>query len=194
MKCSRRSLANNPDYAQNPYFAAQSAKSLGFISHPWNLAKIRRRVHFVKGIVSTLITAIALVPLPVQAQSPQDPQCFSIHVRLNGARLDDPQVIILKSKQVESTAYLEEGCFKVPAALLAEKALDVSFTVSQGRIYLTAIATGFFAGPWDIDLADKNVGGSGLPKHVHAKEACKVVFHVGEPERELIQAPCRSPL
>jgi len=115
-------------------------------------------------------------------------------VRLNGAQIDGPQVIVLKTKQIESTAYLEHGCFKVPPALLTKKALDVSFTVSGSRVYLSAIATGFFSGPWDIDLADKKFG-SGVrpPKHTHAKEACAVAFHVGEPERALVQAPCRTP-
>jgi len=158
------------------------------------------------GIAMAFLLPISLLPLRAVGQEKDsvgphssqmqegDPQCFSIHVRLNGAQIDGPQVIVLKTKQIESTAYLEHGCFKVPPALLTKKALDVSFTVSGSRVYLSAIATGFFSGPWDIDLADKKFG-SGVrpPKHTHAKEACAVAFHVGEPERALVQAPCRTP-
>lgn len=121
------------------------------------------------------------------------PQCFSIHVRLNGKPLDGPRVIALRTEQTESTASLEEGCFKVPPASLTEKALDVFFTVGRNKIYLARIATGFFVGPWDIDLADKKFGSEvSLPKHARAREACAVVFHVGEPERALTQTNCRK--
>lgn len=156
------------------------------------------------GIAMALLLPISLFPLRSVGQdkdsvSPQSsmqegaPHCFSIHLRLNGAKIDGPQVIVLKTKQIESTAYLEHGCFKVPPALLTNKALDVSFRVSGSRVYLSAIAAGLFSGPWDIDLADKKFG-SGVrpPKHTLAKEACAVVFHVGEPERALVQAPCRT--
>jgi hypothetical protein len=115
-------------------------------------------------------------------------------MRLNGTPVDGPQEITLKTKQRESTASLEAGCFKVPPALLTEKALDVSFTVPGNKVYLSGIATGFFAGPWDIDLADKKFGSEvSLPKHARAREACAVVFNVGEPERRLVQTGCRAP-
>jgi hypothetical protein len=77
--------------------------------------------------------------------------------------------------------------------LFIEKALDVSFTVPGSRVYLSGIAAGFLAGSWDIDLADKKFGSEvSLPKHARAKEACAVVFHVGEPETALVQTGCRT--
>ena len=83
----------------------------------------------------------------------------------------------------------------MPPALLTEKVLDISFTVPGNRVHLTGIATGFFTGPWDIDLADKKFGSEvSLPKHARAKEACAVVFHVGEPETGLVQTGCRTSL
>src|ERR1700732_4258469 len=126
--------------------------------------------------------------LSAQSTPPQKPQCFSIHVRLNGKPVGGPQVITLKTKQNETTASLEGGCFNVPPALLTEKALDVLFTVPRNKVHLSAIATGFFAGPWDIDLEDKKFGREVvLPKHARTREACAVVFHVGEPETALVQ-------
>ena len=126
---------------------------------------------------------------------PPGPQCFSIHVRLNGTRIDGPQVTSLKTNQNESTASLNEGCFKVPPALLMEKALDVSFRVPGNKVYLSGRATEFFAGPWDIDLADRKFGSEvSLPKHARAREACAVVFHLGDPETALVQTGCRTPL
>jgi hypothetical protein len=134
------------------------------------------------------------VILSAQNQTPEQFKCFTIHVRLNGKPVDGPQVISLRTKQNESTASLEGGCFTVPPALLVEKSLDVIFTVPGNKIYLTAIATGFFAGPWDIDLEDKKVGRfAGLPKHARASQGCAVVFHVGEPETGLLQTSCRTP-
>lgn len=142
-----------------------------------------------------LLLCMAVTGLSAQSATAQEPQCFSIHVRLNGKPVDGPQVITLKTKQNESTASREGGCFKVPPALLTEKALDVSFTVPGNRVYLSAVATGFFAGPWDVDLADKKFGSEvSLPKHARTKEACAVVFHVGEPETAILQTGCRKPL
>ncbi len=130
-----------------------------------------------------------------QSATAQESKCVSIHVRVNGKAVDGPQVITLKTKQNESTASLDGGCFKVPSALLTEKALDVSFTVPGNKVHLAGIATGFFAGPWDIDLADQKFGSEvSLPKHARAREACAVVFHVGEPETALVQTGCRTPL
>lgn len=142
-----------------------------------------------------LLLCMAVGTWSAQSATAQESKCFSIHVRLNQKAVDGPQVITLKTKQSESTASVEDGCFKVPPALLTEKTLDISFTVAGNRVYLSGIATGFFAGPWDIDLADKKFGSEvSLPKHARAKEACAVVFHVGEPERTLVQTGCRSPL
>lgn len=142
-----------------------------------------------------LLLCMAVGAWSAQSATAQESKCFSIHVRLNGKPVDDPQIITLKTKQNESTASLEEGCFNVPPALLTEKALDISFAVPGNRVHLSGIATGFFAGPWDIDLADKKFGSEvSLPKHARAKEACAVVFHVGEPETALVQTGCRRPL
>jgi hypothetical protein len=144
--------------------------------------------------VSAFLLCIDAAMLPAQSTTLREPQCFSIHVRLNGTPVDGPQVITLKTKQNERTASLEGGCFKVPPSLLTEKSLDVYFTVPRNKVYLAGIATGFFAGPWDIDLEDKKFGRQVvLPKHARAREACAVVFHVGEPERELVQTGCRTP-
>jgi hypothetical protein len=130
-----------------------------------------------------------------QSVTPKEPQCFSIHVRLNGKPVDDPQAVTLKTKQGESTVSLEQGCFKVPPVLLTEKTLGVSFTLPGNKIYIPVIATGFFSGPWDIELEDKKFDEGVLPKHARAREACVVVFHTGdEPERGLSVMPCRTPL
>jgi len=124
----------------------------------------------------------------------QGHECFSIHVRLNGAPVDGPQVITLKTKQSESTASLEEGCFRVPPTMLEEKAIGVSFTLPRNKIDLGGVATGFFTGVWDIELEDKKFGNdTPLPKHFRAKDACAIVFHMGdEPERGLSVVPCRT--
>jgi hypothetical protein len=142
-----------------------------------------------------LLLTAAVAKLLAQSTIPQASQCFDIHVRLNGKPIDGPQVITLKTKQNESMASLEEGCFRVPPALLTEKTVDLFFTVPGNKVYLVAIPTGFFAGPWDIDLEDKKFGRDVLlPKHARAREACSVVFHVGEPERARSQTRCRTPL
>jgi hypothetical protein len=145
--------------------------------------------------LSALLLCVVALSLLAQSTMPQAPHCLSIHVRLNGKPVDGPQVITLTTKQNENTASLEGGCFRVPPALLTEKVLDVSFTIPGNKIHLSSIATGFFAGPWNLNLEDKKFGKEvGLPKHARAREACAVVFHVGEPERELVQTGCRTPL
>jgi hypothetical protein len=140
--------------------------------------------------------SIGAAGLLAQSTTRQEPQCFSIHVRLNGKPLDGPQVITLKTKENESTVSLEGGCFKVPAALLTEKTLGVLFTVPGNKIDLAAIELAFFALPWDVELEDKKFDRSaGLPKHARIKEACVVVvFHGGEPDREVTQTGCRTPI
>ena len=90
---------------------------------------------------------------------------------------------------------MEGGCFKVPPALLEEKAVDVFFTVPGNKIYLVAISPSFFTSSWDIDLEDKKFDRDvGLPKNARIREACAVVFHGGEPENALVQTGCRMPL
>jgi hypothetical protein len=85
----------------------------------------------------------------------------------------------------------------MPAVLLTEKSLDVSFMLSNDKVYLPGIATGFFAGPWDVYLEDKKFDKDlalALPKHARTKETCVVQFHVGEPESQVAAVPCRSPI
>ncbi len=119
-----------------------------------------------------LLLCIDPAKLLAQSTTPQEPQCFSIRVRLNGKPIPSPKVITLKAKQTDSTATLEGGCFRVPPDLLTEKTLDVSFEVPRNKVYLSAITTGFFAGPWDIDLEDKKFGTDvAFPKHARAGEA-----------------------
>jgi len=122
-------------------------------------------------------------------------KCFAIHVRLNGKTVEAPQTITLKSKEHETQLSLEGACFNVPSSVLKEKSVDIFFTVPGNKVYLSAIPTGFFAGSWDIDLADKKFDREVvLPKHTRIREACAVVFHGGEPENALTQTGCRSPL
>jgi hypothetical protein len=131
-----------------------------------------------------------------QSAAPQQPSCFSIHVSLNGKLVDGPQVITLKTKQDENTVSLEQGCFKVPPAMLNEKKIAVSFTLPGNDIDIGSVATGFFTGVWDVELEDKKFSkDTPLPKHTRARKACAIVFHMGdEPERGLSVVPCRSPL
>jgi hypothetical protein len=121
--------------------------------------------------------------------------CFTLRVRLNGKPLDEPRVVTLKAEHMETTLSLQGGCFVLPPALVKEKTLDVIFTVLNNRIYLSDISAGFFGYPWDVDLADKRFDSDVvLPKHARTKEACVVVFHAGEPETQLSQTGCRTPL
>ena len=60
------------------------------------------------------VLCLSAAKLAPQNLTPHEPQCFSIQLRLNGKPLDGPQVITLRSQQTETTASLEEGCFKVP--------------------------------------------------------------------------------
>jgi hypothetical protein len=120
--------------------------------------------------------------------------CFAIHVHLNGEAIDGPQTVTFKTKETERTAALEGGCLRVPTPTLNEKNVDVFFSVSGNEVYLSAIPTGFLAGPWDIDLEDKRFGRDVvLPKHARTKETCVVVFHIGEPETVRAVTGCRSP-
>lgn len=141
-----------------------------------------------------LLLCFNAAKLPAQGATPQQPQCFSIHVRLNGKPIEGPQAITLRTKESESTVALDGGCFTVPPALFAENGVDVVFTVPGNKISLLAISPGFFTSPWDIDLADKKFDRDvSLPKHARIREACAVVFHGGEPENALSQTGCRTP-
>src|SRR4051812_21286947 len=86
-----------------------------------------------------LLLCMAIGAWSARSATAQESKCFSLHVRLNGKAVDGPQVITLKTEQNESTASLEEGCFKVPSALLTAKAVDVSFTVAGNKISLTGV-------------------------------------------------------
>jgi hypothetical protein len=130
-----------------------------------------------------------------QSATPDEPHCLAIHVRLNGKPIDGPQIIALKTRESESTAFLKEGCFEVRASLLKEKTADVSFTLPGDKIYMSSISTTFFTEPRDVDLADKHFDrGVPLPKHRRTKEMCVVTFHGGDPEIVWAMAPCRAPL
>jgi hypothetical protein len=120
--------------------------------------------------------------------------CFSIHVHLNGKVVEDPQRVTIKTKNAEFSTVQEGGCFRVPPEVLREQTVDVLFRVPGNKVHISAVAPGFFAGPWDVELEDKRFGKDlVLPKHARAKDACGVVFHVGEPERAIMQTSCRTP-
>ncbi len=82
-----------------------------------------------------LLLCLDATKLLAQSATSQGTQCFSIHVRLNGKPVDGPQVITLKTKQNESTASLEGGCFRVLPDLLREKTVAVFFTVPGNKIH-----------------------------------------------------------
>jgi hypothetical protein len=120
--------------------------------------------------------------------------CFSIHVRLNGKVVEGPLRVTFKTKNGERSTVQEGGCFRVPPDVLSEQAVDVLFTVPGNNVHLSAVAPGFFAGPWDVELEDKHFSKDMvLPKHARVKDACGVVFHLGEPERAITQTSCRTP-
>jgi hypothetical protein len=144
---------------------------------------------------SALLLFMSAVLLRAQdAVGSRENGCLAIHVHLNGKLIDDPQAITFKTKEEETTVSKEGGCFRVPSSLLAEKSVDVLFTVPKNRVYLSSIVPGFFAGPWDVELEDERFSKDIiLPKHARVTEVCAVVFHVGEPETAITQAPCRTP-
>jgi hypothetical protein len=124
---------------------------------------------------------------------PEESRCFTIHVRLNGKPIAGPKMLTFKTREVEKSASAEGACFKVPPALLHEKDVDVLFIVPGNKVYLSTIPTAFLAGSWDIDLADRRFGRDVvLPRHTRTKEACAVIFHVGEPETARTLSGCRT--
>lgn len=142
-----------------------------------------------------VICFVALMLCMSAAKLHAQSSCFTVHVRLNGKPVAVPQVITFKTKEMERAVSAEAGCFKVPPAVLNEKAVDVLFTVPRNKVYLSAIHTGFLAGPWDVELEDKRFGKDVvLPKHARTKEVCAVVFHVGEPETASTLTGCRTAL
>jgi len=146
------------------------------------------------GVVLLLCTSAANLHAQPTGGNGESP-CFTIHVRLNGTLVDGPATVTFKTPKNEEVVSLEGGCFRVPADVLSVNAVDVLFRVVKNKVYLSSILTGFFAGPWDIELEDKRFGRDViLPKHAQVKSICAVNFHVGEPERAMSQAPCRTPL
>ena len=141
-----------------------------------------------------LLFCVSAVSLRAQAMNRhREDTCFAIHVRLNGKVVDGPETMTFKTKEHEWGASLDGGCFKVPTEVLTEKNVDVLFTVPGNKVYISTIPIGFLAGPWDIDLADKRFSREVvLPKHIRTRDACAVVFHVGEPETAYAMAPCRT--
>src|SRR3954471_525049 len=125
------------------------------------------------------LLGVGPTPLPIQSVTTSSgDDCFTIGVRLNGRPVEGPRSISLKSKNAESVAHLDGGCFRVPAKLKNAEALDVVFIVPGNRIYLPSVSTSLFSGAWDVDLADKHFGkGVNVPKGAHVKEACSIVFH-----------------
>ena len=140
-------------------------------------------------LVLLLYTAISFA----QNTDLQKSHCFRIHICLNGKPIDGPQVIMVKTKQSEIAVNLEEGCFKIPPRFLAEKELDVFFTVLNNHIHLYAISSSFFTDPWDIYLEDKKFNRDVvLPPNARVQDTCMVVFRMGDPQRILVQSGCRS--
>ncbi|HEY1800521.1 MAG TPA: hypothetical protein VGG46_06250 [Terriglobales bacterium] len=131
----------------------------------------------------------------LHAQLKGKSSCLAIHIALNGKPVAEPRTLTFKTKAWEQAVPVVAGCFKVPAAVLEEKTIDVLFTVPGNRIYLSTIPIGFLAGPWDVELQDQRFGNEVvLPKHTRTKDACSVVFHVGEPETVYAMTPCRTRL
>jgi len=109
--------------------------------------------------------------------------------------VDGPKTITIKTRGRKWVESLAGGCFKVSPDVLNEESVDVLFQAARSEVHLSSIMTGFFAGPWEIELEDKRFGRDVvLPKHAQTKQACSVIFHVGEPEKAMTQVPCRTQL
>jgi hypothetical protein len=123
----------------------------------------------------------------------QEEHCFRIRVQLNKQRAPSPTAITFQTEHGESTVHSQDGCFRLPKELVSKDSLDLHFEIPRNRIYLSRIASGFFAGAWDIELADKKFEKDvTLPQHARPKDACVVVFHIGEPETRIVQTGCRT--
>jgi len=128
-----------------------------------------------------------------QSTPPAPPDCFAIRVELNGKSVESPTRIIVKTKTSENTILISNGCFEIPEGIFQQKAADVLFTVPGSSIHISEIPTGFFVGPWDVELEDGRFKrGTVVPKSARPREMCAVVFHVGDPETVLTQTGCRS--
>ena len=128
---------------------------------------------------------------PRNGESP----CFAIRVLLNGKVIAGPEAVTFRTKQGTMEVTLKSGCFKVPPEIFKEQTVDVLFNLSKNSIRILEIDPGFLTGPWDVDLEDKHFGKEVLPlKHGRVKEACAVIFHVGDPETIMTESSCRSPL
>jgi len=158
-----------------------------------NITTLRKSI--VYSVCAFLLWSFG-VNLSAQDVKPhQDRNCFTIHVHLNQKPIEGPHTITLKTKAAERVLSLEGNCFRAPQAILAEPDVDVLFTVPGSKIHLYAISTTFLSDSWDIDLEDKKFSSDVLlPKHAHAKEACNVIFHGGEPENVIAQTGCRTPV
>src|ERR1019366_6466223 len=76
--------------------------------------------------------------------------CFAIHVSLNGKHLDGPQTVVFKTHESEYAVNQDEGCLRLPPALLSEEFLDVHFTVPGSKVFIAKMPTRLLAGPWDV--------------------------------------------
>ena len=102
-------------------------------------------------------------------------RCMRIHVQLNRQPLISPTEIVVKTK-TSSDTISGQGCFDIPSRVFAQQTADVSFEVAGNRIHLSAISTGFFAAPCDIELEDHSFpSGTVVPKHARITELCGVV-------------------
>jgi hypothetical protein len=145
--------------------------------------------------VSAFLSTSAVSLRAQQGTTFAEKQCFALHVRLNEKPLPDPARVTFKTRNIELAETPENGCFVIPSALRNEKTVDVVFTVPGSKVYLSSFALDFFAGPWNVDLADKKFGGGvPLPKHARVSQTCVVTIHVGEPGTVVAQSPCRTPL
>jgi hypothetical protein len=120
--------------------------------------------------------------------------CFAVKVTLNGKAVAGPEAVTFATKEWKKTVAVAGGCIAVPADVKEAKSVDVVFSVAKSRVNVSSIATGFFGGPWDVELEDESFGKDvKLRKGVRAKDACVVTLHVGEPETVVMVAPCRTP-
>jgi hypothetical protein len=122
-------------------------------------------------------------------------QCFSVHVHLDGRLLDGPSSVTLYGKGIQKTIEKSQGCFHVPAELLLQDFLDISFTVEKNALYLPRISTFRLRTLLDVEIEDKKFTNQYLiPKHSPTREACFVAFEEGEPGVVSMFTHCRRAL